>query len=63
MKKPRRYTVFYRVKGVLKQFDTDNIQTAFGVKYRFINSNVYEDMRYEARLRLYGYLLRKQMYS
>jgi hypothetical protein len=62
MKKPRRYTTIYRVKGVLRQFDTDDIHVAFGKKSKFVDGEVYEDLRYKAKLRLYGYLLKKQLY-
>lgn len=62
MKKPRRFLVFYHHMGRIKDFYTDNENTAKR-KAVFCNGTYWVDTRYEAKLRLYGYLKRKELYT
>lgn len=61
--KPYRYFVLYRDdSGKLKQFNTDHLET--GLKKEGITEGtLYVDTRYKAKLRLWGYLLRKTLYN
>ena len=60
MDKPRLYFVIWRnAKGELKQFNTNEEHAALWMETRR-RGTVYIDTRYEARLRLYNYLLHKK---
>lgn len=60
---PKEYTVIWKdAKEKFKFFMTDNSDLAF--KKEVLNEGTtYIDTRYKAKLRLYFYLLRKQLYN
>lgn len=61
--KPRKFVVLYRnKKGELIEFNTDNEYVAHK-RAILKNVDVLIDTRYEARLRLHYYILRKAMWG
>jgi len=62
MRKPREFMVLSGIGGKLKEFHTDNEDLA-RKKAILNNGQVWIDTRYKAKLRLYWYLVRKEMYA
>lgn len=62
MRKPRRFLTLYHIGDKLKEFWTDDESLA---EKRAIlrNGTVWIDTRYKAKLRLYWYLRRKELYA